>query len=266
MYYEVYIDQLFLENLVITVFLQKICAKLMNRAISWRRIWLTSLVGTAAMCAVIFFRPFGGWPFAGGIRILSAIPLAAVGLKCRNWKEVCRGTLYLLAAAAFFGGLFQIIFSVWEPPVLLAAALGYTAMDRMIDRQRERMVLEEYRTEITLEDQGDRWVLTGLIDTGNHLTEPLTGRPVSILDRQEAEKLRRFRRIQQERNGYLYIPYRTVGTENGWMMGIVIDAMYVKYKGKEIRIVHPVLAVSGERLSRAGRYQMILNPLQICAG
>ena len=128
------------------------------------------------------------------------------------------------------------------------------------------MVLEEYRTEITLEDQGDRWVLTGLIDTGNHLTEPLTGRPVSILDRQEAEKLRRFRRIQQERNGYLYIPYRTVGTENGWMMGIVIDAMYVKYKGKEIRIVHPVLAVSGERLSRAGRYQMILNPLQICAG
>ena len=30
------------------------------------------------------------------------------------------------------------------------------------------------------------------------------------------------------------------------MMGMVIDAMYVRYKGKEIRIVHPVLAVSGK--------------------
>lgn len=266
MYYEVYIDQLFLENLLVMVFLQKICGKLMNRAISWRRIWLASLVGTAAMCAVIFFRPLGLTPFAPGLRILFIVLGAWVGLGCRNWKEVCRGTFYLLAASAFLGGIFQIIFSIWKPPVLLAAALGFTALDRMIDRQRERMVLEEYRTEITLEDQGDRWVLTGLIDTGNHLTEPLTGRPVSILDREEAEKLRRFRRIQQEGNGYLFIPYRTVGTENDWMMGMVIDAMYVRYKGEEIRIVHPVLAVSGQRLSGNGRYQMILNPLQINAG
>ena len=43
------------------------------------------------------------------------------------------------------------------------------------------MVLGEYRTRITLADQGDRCVLTGLIDTGNHLTEPMTGRPVSIV-------------------------------------------------------------------------------------
>ena len=49
-------------------------------------------------------------------------------------------------------------------------------------------------------------------------------------------------------------------------MGMVIDAMYVRYKGKEIRIVHPVLAVSREKLSRDGRYQIILNPLHIAAG
>ena len=128
------------------------------------------------------------------------------------------------------------------------------------------MVLGEYRTRITLADQGDRCVLTGLIDTGNHLTEPMTGRPVSIVDWQEAEKLERFRRILREKNGYLLIPYRAVGTEKGWMMGMVIDAMYVRYKGKEIRIVHPVLAVSREKLSRDGRYQIILNPLHIAAG
>lgn len=109
-------------------------------------------------------------------------------------------------------------------------------------------------------------MLTGLIDTGNHLTEPMTGRPVSIVDWQEAEKLERFRRILREKNGYLLIPYRAVGTEKGWMMGMVIDAMYVRYKGKEIRIVHPVLAVSREKLSRDGRYQIILNPLHIAAG
>ena len=123
------------------------------------------------------------------------------------------------------------------------------------------MALEGYRAEITLEDQGSRWKLTGLIDTGNHLTEPLTGRPVSILEWREAEKIERFCQIQKEENGYLYIPYHAIGTEHGWMMGIVIDAMQINYEGEEIRILHPVLAVSREKLSTDGRYQIIINPL-----
>lgn len=266
MYYEVYLDQFFLENLVMTVFLQKICGKLMNRSLSWKRIWLASLTGTAASCAVIFFRPFSGWPARALCRLLPAVLTAGLGCRPGSVRDVCRCTLYLLAAGAFFAGIFQLVFLVWEPPALLAGAAAYTVADRLIARQRERMVLGEYRTRITLADQGDRCVLTGLIDTGNHLTEPMTGRPVSIVDWQEAEKLERFRHILREKNGYLLIPYRAVGTEKGWMMGMVIDAMYVRYKGKEIRIVHPVLAVSREKLSRDGRYQIILNPLHIAAG
>lgn len=260
MYYEVYIDQLFLENLIILVLLQKICGKLMHLPVSWKRIWLTSLIGAAVMCGVIFFRPFHGcWP--GSLRLLPAVPAAAAGLGCRTLKETSRGTLYLLAAAALFGGAFQMIFSIWEPPVLLAALLADMAVELLIDRRRKRMVLEECRTEVILSDQGSRWVLTGLLDTGNHLTEPITGRPVSILDWQEAERMQRFRQIQEEKNGYLYIPYHTIGTEKGWMMGIVIDEMVIRYQGKEIRTAHPVLAVSRQQLSPRGRYQMIVHPL-----
>ena len=103
------------------------------------------------------------------------------------------------------------------------------------------MGLEEYRAKVILEDQGDRWELTGLIDTGNRLKEPLTGRPVSILEEKEAVKMQRYCRIQQEKNGYLLIPYYSVGTEKGWMQGMVVDAMYIRYRGKNVRIVHPVL-------------------------
>lgn len=259
-YYEVYIDQLFVENLVILVLLLKACARLMHLSISWKRVWLTSLVGTAVMCTVIFFRPFYGWR-PGIWRLLPALPAAAAGLGCRTWKETCRGTLYLLAAAAFFGGTFQIIFSIWEPPVLLAALLADMAVGLLVDGRRKRMALEECRAEVTLSDQGSRWVLTGLLDTGNHLTEPITGRPVSILDWQEAEKMQRFRQIQEGKNGYLYIPYHAIGTEKGWMMGMVIDEMVIRYQGKEIRTAHPVLAVSRQQLSSQGQYSMIVHPL-----
>ena len=261
MYYEIYIDQLFIENVLVLALLLKVCGKIMDIEISWKRIWLTSGMGAAALCAVIFFRPESGLVrdiAAAGVPILSAV---VVGMRIRDRKTVWKCIVFLLMATAFFGGIFQIIFSIWEPPVLLAAALTYAVIDILMGRWRQRMALGEYRAEITLEDQGSRWKLTGLIDTGNHLTEPLTGRPVSILELEEAVKMPRFEQIQKEEKGYLYIPYHAIGTESGWMMGMVIDAMQINYKGEEIRIMRPRLAVSKEKLSAYGRYQVIINPL-----
>lgn len=265
MYYEIYIDQLFLENLIILILLLRTWEKIRNLSLGWKKMWGISLSGAVAMCAVIFFRPERGWM----VKIAAWGAVFYLGMKTagnRNRREMGWNILSLLGVMAFYSGAFQMIFSIWEPPVLLAAVLACMAMDILLNRQRQRMVLGECRTEIALEDQGDRWELTGLIDTGNHLTEPLTGRPVSILNWREAEKMQRFRQIQREENGYLYIPFHSVGTEKGWMMGMVVDAMVIRYKGEEIRICHPVLAVSREMLSTADEYQVILHPLHILGG
>ncbi len=276
MYYEVYIDQLFLENLLIMVLVLRTWGKIRKVPLAWKKIWCISVLGAAAVCAVIFFRPERGKVarIAAWSTVILLVELLAGGKPSGKsgqgggrhgpaWREAAWALLCLFGILAFYSGAFQMIFSIWEPPVFLAAVLACMGADILIDRQRKRMVLEECRAEITLEDQGDRWELTGFVDTGNHLTEPLTGRPVSILDWQEAEKMGRFRRIQQEENGYLYIPFHSVGTEKGWMMGMVVDAMIIRYQQEEIRIGHPVLAVSREQLSPGGQYQMIVNPLHI---
>ncbi len=259
MYYEIYIDQFYIQNLVIFLFLLKSCEKISRRCLTWKRIWLVALAEAAASCLVLFLRLSKGQLLLAGFGMLFAA--ARWGLKYKSRREIFRGMAGLLVISALYSGLFQIIFSIWEPPVFLAAVVIYTMAEILIDKQRERIVLEECRAEITLEDQGDRWKLTGLIDTGNHLKEPLTGRPVSILDPETAGKLPRCCRTWQEQNGYLYIPFHSIGREKGWMMGIVIDAMDVEYRGEKIRITHPVLAVSREPLSLAGQYQMIVNPL-----
>ncbi|MDD2959467.1 MAG: sigma-E processing peptidase SpoIIGA [Lachnospiraceae bacterium] len=280
MYYRIYLDQLFLEELLILALVLRICGVLLGIRISWKRTWLVSSLGAVAECACLFFRIGGGKISRGIMAVILAAFCAALGFcgrkrtpaphmdaagRKRNFvKCVCRSTVYLLISAGLFGGLSQIIFSIWEPPALLAAALIYMIISILIRRQRERMVLEEYRTEITLEDLGDRLLLTGLIDTGNHLIEPMTGRPVSILDPQAAQKIKRFQNRNEEGNGGLYIPYHSIGKDRGWMWGMVIDAMYIKYKGEEIRIDKPVLAVSGERLGRTEQYQIIVNPLEVC--
>ena len=281
MYYEIYMDQLFLENLLIMVLVLRTWGKMQNIPLGWKKIWCISVMGAVAVCAVIFFRPEKGME----AEITAwAVFLVLIGLtagrtffrkrkrsfrrreknaECKSRQKGVWVFLSFFGIMAFYGGALQMIFTIWEPPILLAAVLVYMAAELLVDRQRKCMVLGECRAEITLEDQGNRWELTGFIDTGNHLTEPLTGRPVSILNRQEAEKMTRFCKILQEENGYLYIPFHSLGTNNGWMMGMVIDAMVVRYQGGEVRIGHPVLAVSREAVSMDGQYQMILNPLHI---
>lgn len=261
-YYEVYIDQLFLENLILLVFIFLTWGKLGMVSLSWKRIWINSILGAAAVCAVIFFRLDWGRSIAGGM-LGCLLPVVNGKKKSRSIKEMGWLVIVFLGSAAFYCGIFQLIFSIWEPPVLLAAVLAYVALDILIGKQQKRMILEEYRIRVLLEDQGEQWELTGLVDTGNHLMEPLTGRPVSILYWEMAEKLPRFQKILQEENGYLYIPFHSVGKEHGWMMGMVVDALQMEYRGGMVRICHPVVAVSREQLSGNDEYQMIVHPIHI---
>lgn len=264
MYYEVYIDQLFLENLILLLLLQRLGAVWLGKRISWIRIWLTALPGAAAMCAVIFFRPFGSWK-GSLLRMLAVFP-AAAGLGCASAREYLRAVTALLFSAVLMAGGMELLFSIGEPPVILAAVTAGMGLELLMRRQRNRRALEEYRAQVILRDQGDRWTLTGLIDTGNHLKEPMTGRPVSILDREEAKKLQRFCRIEEEDSGYLYIPYHSVGKEKGWMKGMVVDEMLIRTGEETFRITHPVLAVSEQKLSLQGEYQIILSPGHLQAG
>jgi len=56
------------------------------------------------------------------------------------------------------------------------------------------------------------------------------------------------------------IPYRTVSGSGEMLRGIVFDRMIVS-KGRKTEIYeHPVIALTGERVSSDGSYQMILHP------
>ena len=90
-----------------------------------------------------------------------------------------------------------------------------------------------------------RWKLQGLIDSGNDLKDPLTGRPVCIIDRQLGQRM-------LEETGdevvvetrYRAIPYRAVGTERGVLEGFRIDALFLS---DGFMIKNPVIAFCEEK-------------------
>jgi hypothetical protein len=96
---------------------------------------------------------------------------------------------------------------------------------------------------------------SALMDSGNSLKDPYTGRPVCVLDEETAKKLG----ISTEKAVRL-IPYHSIGRAHGLLRAVTVSELYLRKDGQEKKIADVTVAVGPGRLSRSGGYQMILHP------
>ena len=129
-----------------------------------------------------------------------------------------------------------------------------------------------YNTTLFLENK--KVTVIGYLDSGNLLKEPVSGKPVAILEeeiflklfegqtRENMERCLAGGRANWDMAGsYMgrmrLIPYKSIGKKRGMMNGFIADRMEVA--GLEaISSVRPVIAVYSGTLSSDGSYQMIL--------
>ena len=83
-----------------------------------------------------------------------------------------------------------------------------------------------------------------LVDSGNTLTEPISGAPVSVLD------ARIFYRLWPEGlSGFRVIPYHSVGKKSGILKGYPVPQMTLIQQGVEREYRNVYLAVSEEEIA-----------------
>lgn len=95
--------------------------------------------------------------------------------------------------------------------------------------------------------------LMALVDTGNHLYEPVTHKPVHIVTYDSCRQLFNGAAVQA------FVPFQSIGKENGMMPVVFPDRMCVERDGKVIEITKPVIGISKHRLSPSGEYEMLLH-------
>ena len=117
----------------------------------------------------------------------------------------------------------------------------------------QRCMKLEHQYAVTLFNKGRERHVQAILDTGNHLTMPLSGRPVQVLDACAAE------RFFSWEDGVQYIPFRSVGKGGGVIPAYQAERMEVSGQGGMRVIEKPWIAISQEALSQKGEYQMLLN-------
>ena len=257
----IYIDSIFLLNLVMDLYLLALTAKILGKTATYPGIFAASVIGAAGYCLILCLPGI-----AYILKVLFGMfPLGAFMIKtaCRTKgiKELLTGEGYLFFVSFLLGGF--IIFlkdklpEGWGDSLVLTAGMGFAGfavcrkfIDILQKRKRERFC------KVLIAGDGGPVEIAALIDTGNGLIEPVSRKPVAILEETKWENLK----IWMKPEKFKLIPYHSIGKDHGMMEGYEVDAMEVKGSLGDKRFEKVVIAVFKGKISRKGSYQMILPP------
>ena len=276
MYYDVYIDLVFVTNLLMDYILLRIVGKLFLRRGSRVRILLGAAIGALFSCLILYVPPDVAFPakilFHGGCAWLMLV----LGLNLRKNGLLLKAVVAIYLMAFLIGGLMQALPVKKLTPlrfviVACGAYLGLSALIYLSDSFRARW---KNIYPVTLSYRGNVQQFTGFFDTGNLLVDPLTNEAVfivkpevleAILPGEEADRLR----YLQENPGELedtqlsslhphFLPYKTVGRE-GVMLAVTVDDLCIHTPSEVIHAADPVLALAMEPSALGKEYQVLLN-------
>ncbi len=281
----VYIDALFLLNFVVNYLLLLAAGRLAGEVLRRLRIAAGAALGAGYAAAV--FLPGLGFlvhPLCKlGVAVLML--LAAFG----GSRRLLRVSLVFFGvAAAFGGGIFAlellggrgltlrngIFYSAMDLRlILLSAAACYVVLTLVFRRTARHTAASRELVPAVLTLGGRRVVLTALVDTGNTLTDPLTGRPVMVAEGEkvaalfppgqapDAAALRNPVAAVEQLDGAQWrgrcrlLPYQAVGVECGMLLALRLDG--AKVGGEDYGGI--LLALSPTRLSDGGGYSALVG-------
>lgn len=284
----IYVDTLFLLNALVDYLLLLAAARLAGEPLRRRRLALGAVLG--GLYAAAIFLPGLGFLAHPLCRLASAalMLLAAYGGSRHLLRQ---GALFAALTCAFGGGIVAIgllggtgltlgngvFYSALDlKVVLLSAAACYGALTLVFRRLGRHSAASGELVSARL-SMGEKSVtLTALVDTGNTLADPISGRPVMVAEgesvaplfprenrpaphdlRDPAAALNRLG-TGEWRSRFRLLPYRSVGVSRGLLLAVRMDALELDGRGRG-----PVLvALSPTPVSDGGGYRALIGPME----
>ena len=247
----VYIDALFLLNLIVNYLLLLAAAKLAGEPL--RRLRLAAGAALGGLYAAAIFFPGLGFLTHPLCKLGAAVLMLLTGFG--GSRRLLRVTLVFFGlSCAFGGGIFAIgllggrgltlrngvLYSVMDLRILLLSAAVCYAVLTLVFRRTARHGRREVLPAVLILE-GRRVAVNALVDTGNTLTDPVTGRPVMVAEGSRLSPLLPGERVLDEkalrdpvgtlerlsRGGrgrrFRLLPYQAVGVECGMLLALRLD-------------------------------------------
>lgn len=265
MYYKLYIDSVFLLQMTSNLYLLSLAGRILECTATHKRIFAGAAAGALMSCLALA-TPLG----TVGVRsFVSAVPVSM----CMLWAvfRIGHGKKLLYASMVFAGcGFFLGSVMIWIQNrlrtilkgklglmvTLAAGYVSYRVLSEILLHVRRRKENCIRTVEIPVAESGQGLRVQAFLDTGNHLADPISGEPVSLVSRELAAQLASVFRPEK----YHIIPFRSVGRDRGVLNAYELPELFIETGGGTLRREHVIVAVCNTGISEESVYQMILHP------
>lgn len=273
--YVVYIDVFFMINFVMDYIVIRLTSLVMKNNHNRLRIGAAAAFG--ALYSVIILKPLmnhSSYITFSSVIVAFAMIYMAFGFK--NITYYLKNVIFLVLTSFLFGGVMNYLYYMTRAGAIvneilhgssnkgmnarkfvLATLMAYIIMVFAVRFVRNHKKDVKLIYDVKLSYKGKSVVTTALFDTGNSLTEPVSGKMVHIAEHRILRPM--FKGDEAISDKISVIPFKSVGEENGLLYGIRIDEMVVLVEGEPKFIYSPIIAIYYGELSKNGKYSMILN-------
>lgn len=253
--YEIYIDSLFLTNFLMDMLALYLTGIFLRRQIRLWRLACASALGSVLGIALFLTLPnylmyelllhF----ICNPVMVMLCFGNKTLSAVVKDW--LCTYLFMLLTGGimqwtnqTLFGGrhLYAAIFVTF--------VLGHIAA--LLWERKHTLGMQLYH--VTLQFKEHEVSVEAYYDTGNLMTDPFCGKPVSIVDGRLIEEI-----LRQENASVRVIPFSSVGKESGLMKAVTIEELRIEDGRRRLCIYDPVIGIAGGSLFAGKTYQMILN-------
>lgn len=297
--YVVYVDQVFLGSLIMNVMILWVTAKLGRvNFIRWR---LLASAAIGAMYSLFVFIPVlenflnPGYKFGMSVLmiIIVFIPspikkvimlLAYFYLSTFALGGTVLGIVNFLHSSSFSDGSMTSIMQAVDAYLWYGVILGlaiFWSLGRIAPAVlRKRLILPLLRADLSVNLRGQKVCLAAMLDTGNNLTDPLTGHPVIVAEYEAIKKIlpEQVRSVVEQhkqddsavilaelgenirQGNFRIIPYRSVGRENGWLLAFRPDEVELRHGGNMFRTNDVIVALYSDYLRSDTPCRALLPP------
>ena len=184
-------------------------------------------------------------------------------------KELFKGMIIMLSVACLSGGIMHmIVYYTYAGWIIRRILVTYNQLIYLILISVVVIIViaRVYRTykknsdiyKVTVIVDNHKIMLHGIVDTGNQLTDKYTGKPVNVMDKSYFENVL-YQINDYGRLKYHFIPYRTIGNNEGIIEVITSDYMYISGKDETKAYKGALIGLSDRKVSQNGEYQALIN-------
>lgn len=200
---KIYLDLIFIFNFYLDFLILLVTNIVLKRNIPLKRILLGTIIGSFSLI-FLFFNINNNLLFI--LKIILAIIINYLTFGFKDIKYIINNVTYFYMISIILGGFLYYLKQEFNKiPYIIFIIISPIILYIYIKQNKKNKSLHNLKYQVILYLKSGKYILTGFLDTGNKLVDPISNKPIILVNKGI---------INEEQENFYYIPFNSLNNHN----------------------------------------------------